>query len=443
MKRKAACAVILILAIVPCLAAEEIDLATYLRRVEERNKGLEIARSEVAQTEEMKKQALAGLLPNAGFQAGYTRNLNQILQPVASYATPSAIPGVYPITYTEQVSSYDNQWDVGAGVSFNIFDGSAWARYRQASEGVNARKAGYDYQLKAVANGAKKLYYQLLLLNEVVKVKEATEKMAQDNYNDAQAKFKVGLSTELDALLAEVAWKGKVPETAEIRRNRDIALLGFKQLAGIPAEEDVVLTESMETYPDMPGEIRFADVLSTRSDYVLLQRQKSLSELAIDAAKANFLPTLSGSFVIDDQWLIGNPNPGFNQLNPLAVQLGLKIALPVYEGGYRSAKLAEEEIGLKKSALQIVQKQEDIQTELTSTKLRLDEARQRIENANSVQTVAQRAFDRATVSFKNGVATQLQLNQATLNLEGSRLAFLSAVYDYRAAFFDWELAVGR
>jgi len=294
-----------------------------------------------------------------------------------------------------------------------------------------------------VMNGAKKLYYQLLLLNEVVKVKEASEKMAQDNYNDAQAKFTVGLSTELDALMAEVAWKGKVPETAEVRRNRDIALLGFKQLAGIPAEEDVSLTESMETYPDMPGEIRLADVLSTRSDYALLQRQRSLGKLSIDAAKANYLPTLSGSFAIDDQWLIGNPNPGFNQLNPFAIQIGFKITLPVFEGGYRSAKLAEEEIGLKKSDLQIAQKQEEIQTELTSVKLRLDEARQRIENASAVQTVAQRAFDRASVSFKSGVATQLQLNQATLSLEGSRLAFLSAVYDYRAAYFDWELAVGR
>ncbi len=446
MKPKAVFAVILIMVIGPCLAAEEIDLASYLQRVEEHNKSLEIARSEVAQTEEMKKQALAGLLPNAGVQAGYTRNLNQIMQPVASYATASAMPGVYPITYTNQVASYDNQWDVGGAVNFSIFDGSSWARYRQASEGVNARKAAYDYQLKAVMNGARKLYYQTLLLNEVVKVKESSEKIAQDNYNDAQVKFKVGLSTELDALMAEVAWKGKVPETAEARRNRDIALLGFKQLAGIPAEEDVSLTESMEKYPDTPADVRFADVLSARSDYALLLRQRSLSELAIDVAKADYLPTLSGSFAIDDQWLIGNPFgslSGFNELNPLAIQLGLKITLPVFEGGYRSAKLAEEEIGLKKSDIQIAQKQEDIQTELTSVKLRLDEARQRIENASTVQSVAQRAFERASVSFKNGVATQLQLSQATLSLEGSRLAFLSAVYDYRAAYFDWELAVGR
>ena len=443
MKRKAACALILILVIVPCLAAEEIDLASYLQRVEQHNKGLEIARGDVAQTEKMKDQAMAGLLPNAGLQVGYLRNLNQILQPVASYATASAMPGIYPITYTEQIATYDNQWDVGGAVNFNIFDASAWTRYRQASEGVNARKAAYDYQLKAVMNGAKKLYYQLLLLNEVVKVKEASERMAQDNYNDAQAKFTVGLSTELDALMAEVAWKGKVPETAEVRRNRDIALLGFKQLAGIPAEEDVSLTENMETYPDIPGEVRLADVLSARADYALLLRQRSLGKLAIDAAKANYLPTLSGSFVIDDQWLIGNPNPGFNELNPLAIQLGFKITLPVYEGGYRVAKLAEEEIGLKKADLQIGQKQEDIQTELTSVKLRLDEARQRIENANAVRAVAQRAFDRASVSFKNGVATQLQLNQATLSLEGARLAFLSAIYDYRAAYFDWEYAVGR
>ena len=65
----------------PCLTAEEIDLASYLQRVEQHNKSLEIARSGVAQTEKMKDQAMAGLFPNAGLQVGYTRNLNQILQP--------------------------------------------------------------------------------------------------------------------------------------------------------------------------------------------------------------------------------------------------------------------------------------------------------------------------------------------------------------------------
>ncbi len=441
MKRKAALALILAAVIAPSIPAVDIDLASYLKLVEEHNRNLEVARSEVAQTEEMKKQALAGLLPNAGLQIGYTRNLKEISQPMASYATDSAMPGVYPITYTDQVTSFNNELDLAAAVNFNIFDGSAWARYRQASEGVNARRTGYDYQRKAVMNAAKKLYYQTLLLNEVVKVKEATEKIAQDNYNDAEAKFKVGLTTELDALMAEVAWKGKVPETAEARRNRDIALLGFKQLAGIPSEDGVLLTESMEKYPDKPAEIRLPDVLSARSDYALLLRQRSLSELAIDAAKANYLPTFAGSFAIANQRF--SDNFGFNDQVPLAVQLGLKVTLPLYAGGYRSAKLAEEEIGLKKSDSLIAQKQEDVQTELTSAKLRLDEAKERIENANSVRTVAQRAFDRATTSFKNGVATQLQLNQATLGLEGSRLAFLSAVYDYLAAYFDWELAVGR
>jgi outer membrane protein len=441
MKPRVILAFILISAAGPRLTAEQIDLPSYLRLVEERNRNLEVARQEVAQTQEMKDEARAGLLPNVGLQAGYTRNLKQIEQPMASYATPSAVPGVYPITYTDQVVSYENELDLAAALNFNIFDGTAWSRYRQASMGVEARRAAYDYQREAVMNGAKKLYYQTLLLNEVVKIKEASEKIAQDAYNDAQAKFKVGLTTELDALMAETAWKGKIPETAEARRNRDVAMLGFKQLAGIPDKEDVSLTESVEKFPEMPAEVSLSDALSARSDYALLLRQRSLAGLAIEAAKANYLPVLTGSFTVADQRF--GHDFGFNDYDPLAVQVGVKLTLPLFEGGYRSAKLAEEDLGLKKSDILIAQKMEDIRTELTSVMLRLGEAKERIDGANSVVTVARRAFDKASDAFKNGFATQLQLNQASLNLEGSRLALLSAIYDYLAAYFDWELAVGK
>jgi outer membrane protein TolC len=431
----------LVAAAVQSTAAEEIDLASYLRRVEGNNQNLDIARNEVAQTEELKRQALAGLLPNAGLQAGYTHNLKDIEQPVASYATASSMPGVYPIAYTDQVVSYKNEFDVAAAVNFNVFDAASLSRYKQASEGLEARRTGYEYQRKAVMNGAKKLYYQALLMNEVVKVKEASEKIAKDGYDNAEAKFKAGLTTELEALMAEVAWKGKAPETAEAKRNREIVLLNFKQLAAIPSDTEISLTESLDEYPEPPSDIRFGEVLSARSDYTLLLQQKSLSELSIAVAKAGYLPTLSGSFAIASQ-RFGN-DFAFDEYTPLAVQLGLKATLPLYTGGYREAKLAEERIGQAISGIRIAQKEESIKTELTSVELRLDEARSRIESVKSVVEIAQRAYERASTSFRSGVATQLQLNQANLGLEGSRLQYLSAVYDYLAAYFDWELAVGR
>jgi len=422
-------------------AAEEIDLASYLRRVEGNNQALDIARNEVAQTEATKRQALAGLLPNAGLRVGYTRNLKEIEQPVASYATSSAIPGVYPVTYTDQVVSYKNELDLAAAVNFNIYDAASVSRYKQASEGLEARRTGYDYQRKAVLNGAKKLYYQALLMDEVVKVRESSEKIAKESYDSAQAKFKAGLTTELEALMAEVAWKEKAPETAEAKRNREIVLLNLKQLAAIPSDAEVALTESLEKYPEPPSKLGLDGILSARSDYTLLLQQKSLSKLSIAVARDAYLPTLSGSFAIADQGFADDF--GFNDYKSLAVQFGLKATLPLYTGGYREAKLAEERIGLAISDIRIAQKRESIKNELTSVDLRLQEAKARIESVKSVVDVAQRAYDRAANAFKSGVATQLQLNQATVGLEGSRLQYLSAVYDYLSAYFDWEMSVGR
>jgi outer membrane protein TolC len=445
MKLKASIAVLsLLAALAVASAATKLDLAAYLKLVEARNKDLEIGRGEIAQTEATKKQALAGLLPSLGLQANYTRNLKDYEEPVASYAANIGSSSPYfPLVSTEQIVNYKNEIDLAAGASLSIFDAGATARYRQAGAGLEARKTGYAYQRKAVLNAAKKLYYQTLLAEEVVKVKESSERIAREAYDSAEAKYRAGLSTDLDALMAEVAWKGKAPESAEARRNASTALLNFKALAGIPADEEVELSESLEAYPQRPPRVGIEEALAGRPDYALLLQQEKLDRIGLDVARAGYFPTLTGILSVANQRFFDSDNEGIIDFNMTEVQLGLKVALPVYTGGYRAAKVEEERLGVEIGGTQLAKKEEDVRTELSSIDLRLDEASQRVESTKDVVASAQRAYDRASGAFKNGAATQLQLNQATLGLEGSRLQYLAAVYDYLAACFDWELAAGR
>ena len=434
--------IILIALVARSASATELDLAGYLRLVEGNNRDLAIARNEVDQMEAKKREALAGLLPSAGLQAGYTKNLNEIKQSMASYVDVSGgTPGIYPVTYTEVVTSFKNELDLAGGVNFSIYDEAARTRYRQAQAGLEAQKMGYDYRRVALLNAAKKLYYQTLLAGEVVKVRESSEKIAREAYDDAEAKYKAGLTTDLDALMAEVAWKSKAPETAESKKNWNTALLNLKQLAAMPSDEELSLTESPEVYPERPAAISLEEALAGRLDYALGLQQQKLDRLGLDAAKASYLPTLSGSLSVANQRY--GDDASFDGYRMTAVQLGLKVALPVYTGGYRAAKLKEEKLGLAIGDIRLAQKEEAIDTELKSIELRLDEAKQRIDSNKGVVASAQRAYERASGAFRSGVATQIQLSQATLGLEGSRLQYLSAIYDYLVAFFDWEMAAGR
>ena len=130
------------------------------------------------------------------------------------------------------MATYDNQWDVGGAVNFTVFDASAWTRYRQASEGVNARKAAYDYQLKAVMNAAKKLYYQLLLLNEVVKVKEASEKRPRTTTTTLRQSSRRHFRPSSMPSWLKLRGKGRFPELTEPEAKPRLALARLQTARG-------------------------------------------------------------------------------------------------------------------------------------------------------------------------------------------------------------------
>ena len=56
--------------------------------------------------------------------------------------------------------------------------------------------------------------------------------------------------------------------------------------------------------------------------------------------------------------------------------------------------------------------------------------------------LAKKAYSLSETSVINGLATQLDLKDASLNLEGAQLQYYSAIFDYLNAYFDWQQAIG-
>ena len=207
--------------------AAKYDLAAYIQSVEAHNRDLKLARRDIDSAEQTRREALAALLPNLGLQGGYTRNLVDISQPQPVYAV-GPVNGVYPLVYQNVVTSFDNTYSIAGGVNFSLFNLQAAANYLQAREGRRATATAYDYRREAILNAARKLYYQTLLLGKVVDVKKASERNARESYENIKLKLDAGLATRLDELMAEVDWKGKIPELAEARRDYELALMNLK-----------------------------------------------------------------------------------------------------------------------------------------------------------------------------------------------------------------------
>ncbi|WP_245540099.1 TolC family protein [Sediminispirochaeta bajacaliforniensis] len=426
--------------------AGEYDLAAYLARVERENLNLRLSRNDLDTAHETTAQARSALLPSIAAQGGYTRNLADIDQSTAVAADvppgTNTTGGTAPLIYEDQDSNYDNEYLMALSVTQKIFAPDAIASLMQAKKGEEISRTTYEATRRNILNSAKKLYAQTQLANQVLEVMEAAEQTAKENYQNAERRFEAGLSAELDLLMAESTWKSSIPETAEARRNAQIALISFKTLAGIPNDEEVVLTENNDEIPTLPEQYDLRDVLAKRPDYEATLLSKEVADIAQKAAMASFLPSVDASLTYAKGLYRGYTSSS-DSSDYDSFQLGVTVTVPLSTGGYRlsmtkSAKLAQNEANIA-----IAQKYNDIEQELLSLRLTLEEAYQRIESAGASESVAQRALAMAQTSYANGLGTQYAVNDALDQYQQARLGVYHALFEYRAAYYDWELATGK
>jgi outer membrane protein TolC len=316
----------------------------------------------------------------------------------------------------------------------------AIAALRASKQYKNLYGTAYTEAKRQITNAARKAYFGAVLLREMLSVREDSEKNNLAAYEDMKKQYEAGMARELDMLLAEVAWQQSIPAVTLARRDLENALIQLKTLADIELDEPIALTTPLDSFPELPKEVSPEESYSRRTDYMLLLQQRDITDISIDLALADFFPTISAS--------LGLSRLGYGDQAKLmdthtdVLQLGVKIALPVYTGGARRSQLEIEKINLRKQDTELAKKRDSIQAEITRLYLSLRESWERIGSSKITSETADKAYRLVRLSLANGMATQLEVNTAAVRLEEAQLAYYNSVYDYLTWYFDWEKALG-
>ncbi|MDR0759556.1 MAG: TolC family protein [Treponema sp.] len=439
MKKLISCSfVVEFILVINSVFAVEYDLDSYLKKVEQNNPDLSLAVKEIEAAEQTAVQARSLFFPRIAVQGGYNRNFIDQMQP-----TPvAADTGTGMLIYQDMDGNFDNEMSLSAGLSQTIFDAEALSNYRLAKKGEALQRQNFQAILVNLRGAAKKLYAQGQLAQRVVEIRRVSEDTSREIYQSIERKFQAGMATELDLLMAEVDWKTRVSQTTEAVKNAEIVLLALKQLAGIPPREVMVLTEIETPIGAVSGLPPFQTILSSRADYRALLLSRELADIQKSAALTSFLPTVQASF----SYAWGSMGNGGSIQDDGAdfknMQLSLNVTIPLFAGGYRISRVRAAAIEQEKASIALSKKQSDIEGELLQLELRLKEAWNSIEAAMLIVSAANRAVELSRSSYANGLVTQLQIAEAVNRLDEANLALQYAIFEYRSACIDYELAGG-
>ena len=159
-----------------------------------------------------------------------------------------------------------------------------------------------------------------------------------------------------------------------------------------------------------------------------------ISRLGLDAARLNSLLRLQISA------------RGFREYEPNSRtqgSLSIVASYPLFDGGLTRAALREAEASLQSAQFRLQQAERDAYAEVESALLSIREASERLEASKIAVAAAQRNFDAAQESLREGVGTIVEVLTAQLALITAETNLVQATYDAAVAELQLRVATGE
>jgi len=316
-----------------------------------------------------------------------------------------------------------------------IFQGIRIAEYYAAlqSENVSAVET-------RVKSEVKKAFYNALLLKEVVEINKQSLQNALSNLEVVEKKYKAGTETEFNLLRARVKVENIKPSLAQSENNLSLAKKALKNTIGIKSNEEIDVLGTL-TYDSTEIIGNTDEILYKIAESNVAIRQlnisKKINEEVVKIDNANYLPKL---YLFGQYQLNASENDGkyffnYRYFNVVNAGIGLSWNLNFVSNSYK-----------KQQSLVDVKKTEEIIID-TKNKLKLagqgiiqtmEDAKNRIIANKENIRLAEKGYELAVTSFRNGVITQIDVLDAELILNQTRLAYVQSIYDYLKAKVELE-----
>jgi outer membrane protein len=325
-----------------------------------------------------------------------------------------------------------NQYSLGLSLSQLVFDGGQTvarlranqARRRSAEIDVDAARA--EALLDVTSS-----YFDALLAERLVTIAEASLAQQEEILRQTDVAFKVGDKSEFELLQARVSRDNQLPLLIQNRSRRTEAYLRLKQLLNVPLEDDLRLTTALE---DLPA--RFAQTSDLSADARAPVRQAAeevtANEALLRSAQGERWPSISISSFYNPVAYPNNVLPTYNDFRENWT-VSVNLSVPLLTWG----RLAGDELaargGLSQARARLKQTREAAELDVRTAQLDLADAQAVLKSNQATVEAARRGYEIAQVRFREGLSSQIELQNARLQAEQAEVNQAQALRNVQVA----------
>jgi len=325
-----------------------------------------------------------------------------------------------------------------------LFDGQVFI-------GLQARETSIQFQTKnkevteeAIKTNIYKIYYQLVLSKTQIDLLDANIARLQKLEHDANELYKNGFAEKLDIDKVTVQLANLQTEKLKALNMISIGYLALKTLMGMPVKDVLTLVDKIsedQIKEDFSNDTAYQ--YADRKDFQYLSLARKLNEFNIKRYQLSYIPVLSlnGSYSKNAQ------RNSFDFLSKgdwfTTSYVGLNLAIPIFDGFARSARISRSKIELKETDNQIDNLKLSIDGEVEQAKINFKTSLSTMDFQKKNMQLAETVYNQTKKKFESGTGSNTEISAAQTDLVTAQTNYINALYTAIIARVDYLKATGK
>ena len=292
---------------------------------------------------------------------------------------------------------------------------------------IEMQKLNLEISEDNLRASVKSSYASVLVLEDVVKLLDSSLKNIENLAAMTQRSVEVGAAeqTTADQILVRVnTLKNNINAN---KRSTQLAINALKVLLNVPAETELTLTTQLSDMLSAEAIVALLGkdfVLENNLSYQTLAKNVELAKKNVHMAGWAYGPTIGVGYQYSEKDYFGKKE-GFNMTPPNA--LSVQVSMPLWSSGKRAAGVVEKKIALEEARNTFEETADNLGIQNEQLRYNLQNAYETYTNEQENMGVTQRVFDNTSLKFQQGVASNLDLVNASNDLITAQSTYVQAV----------------
>ena len=322
--------------------------------------------------------------------------------------------------------------NLSVDLSQTVFDFSKYANLKAAHSSANAQDELYQAALQNLFVRVTGAYFTVLTDEDLLANAKANEDAFKQQFEQADQRFKVGLSAITDVYQAKSFYEAAKATTIAAQNTLDNDREALSQITGKPTGNLKKLRDELPmNSPDPADPDAWVKQALINNPNLLAQKQNvAAAEHNITAARAGHLPTITAnvSYGKSASWY---ENAAIHSNTPSQTTIGLTLNVPIFSGGLTQSRVRQSiynrdaaQDSLESTRRQVSRDTLNYYRSVGAGILQVQANRASVESGQKALEATRAGFDVGTQTMLNVLNAIQTLTQAQSSYSQARHAFI-------------------